>query len=95
MYPTAIIVLIETQRSMADVCEIGPPSASKLGAPVASEAHPATFGHLSFAIWPVHSTTDDEAGSQRSRVLQSQGGQERGLEEVILEVKEGQVGIGG
>ena len=84
--------MIETQRSMADVCEIDPSSASKVGAPVASEAHLATFGHLSFAIGPVYSTIDGEGESQRSRVSQSQGGPGRVLEEVIREVKESQVG---
>ena len=77
---------------MVDVCEISPSNASKLRGPVASEARPATFGHLSFAAGPVHSTTDDEAESQCSRALQSQGGQEYGIEEVILEVQERQVG---
>ena len=91
MYPTAIIVLIETQRSMADVCEISPSNASKFAGPVGSEARPATLGHLSFAVEPIHSTMDSEAGSQRSRALQSQGGHEHDLE-AILEVKESQVG---
>ena len=94
MYPTVVIVLVETQRSMADICEIGPPNASQLAGPVASEARPATLGHLSFAVGPVH-TTDDEAESQRSCVLQSQGGQEHGLQDVILEVKENQVRASG
>jgi len=96
MYPTVVIVLVETQRSMADICEISPSNASKVAAaPVGSEARPATPGHLSFAGEPVHSTTDNEAESQRSRALQSQGGQEHGLEEVILEVKESQDGTKG
>jgi len=93
MYPTVVIVLVETQRSMMDVCEINPSDAGKLVAPVGSdtsEARPATSGHLSFAVGSVHSTTDNETESQRSRALQSQGGQEHGLEEVILEVTESQ-----
>jgi len=86
-----VIVLVETQRSMTEVCEINPSNASKLARPVGSEARPATPGHLSFAVGPVHSTTDNEAESQRLRALQSQGAQEHGLEEgVILEVKESQ-----
>jgi len=88
MYPTVVIILVETQRSMADVCEISPSNAGRLAAPVASEVRPASLGHLPFAVGPVHSTTDNEAESQRSRALESQGGQEHGLEEVILEVKE-------
>ena len=94
MYPTVVMLLIETQRSMTDICEISkisPTNASKLAPPVPSEARLANLGHLSSAVGPVRSTTDDEAESQRSRALQSQGGQEHGLE-VILEVKESQVG---
>ena len=76
MYPTAIIVLIETQRSIMDVCEINPLNANNPGGPVASEARPENLGRLSFAVGPVHSTTDDETESQLSRVFRSQGGQE-------------------
>jgi len=83
MYPTAVILLVEKQRSMADIFEISQSGAGKLVGPVVSEPCPTTLGHLSFEVGPVHSTTDDEAESQRSRTLQSQGGQEHGLEEVI------------
>lgn len=79
MYPTTVILLVETQRSMMDICEISPSNASKLAAPVASDARPPTAGHLSFAVGrpgPVHSTTDDEAQAQLSRAFQSQGGLE-------------------
>ena len=79
MYPTVVIVLVETQRSMADVCEISPSDASRLAGPLACESRPATLGRLSFAVGLVH-TAGNEAGSQRSRALQSQGRQERGLE---------------
>ena len=82
-----VIVIVETQRSMADICEIIPWNASTLAAPVVSEARTATLGHLSFA----HSTMNNEAESQFSRTLQSRGGQEHGLE-AILEVKELEVG---
>ena len=87
MYPTLVIVLVETQRSMTNICEIGPSNARKSAGPVASRAHPATLGPLSFAVGPVHTTTDDEAESQRWHALQSQGGQEHDSGEVILEVK--------
>jgi len=91
-----VIVLVETQRSMTDICEISPSNAGKLAAPVGSEACPATPGHLFFAVAPAHSTTDHEAEPQRSRALRSQGGQEHGLGEgVILEVKESQVSTSG
>ena len=92
MYPTVVIVLVETQRSMVDVCEIGTSNASKLAGPMPSEPRPAALGRLSFVLGPAHSTTDDEAEPQRSRALQSQGGQEHSLGEVIHEVlKERQV----
>ena len=71
MYPTLVIVLIETQRSITDVCEIGPLNASKPDGPVASEARSTTLGHLSFAVGPIHSTADNRAESQRSRASQS------------------------
>jgi hypothetical protein len=91
MYPTVVILLVETQRSMMDVCEISSLNATILAGPLVSEACPAS-GHLSFAVRPLRSTTDNEAGSQRSRALQSQGGHEHSLEEIILEVKESRVG---
>jgi len=95
MYPTVVILLVESQRLMADVCEISLSNTSKVVGPVLSEARPATLGHLSFAVGPVHIKTDNEAKSQRSRALQSEGGQEYGLEEVILEVKESHIGTSG
>ena len=95
MYPTVVIVLVETQNSMTDICEISPLNTTELAGPVASEPRPASLGHLSFAARPVHSMTDNEAESQLSRTLQSQARQELGLEEVILEVKERQVGTSG
>jgi len=75
-----------------DVCEISLSNASNGAGPVASEVRPEALGQLSFAVGPVHSTTDNEAESQRSPALRSNVGQEHGLEEVILEAKENQVG---
>jgi len=95
MYPTVVILLVETQRSMTDICEIGQSNPSKLAGPVASEARQGTLGHLSFAVGPGYSTTDNEAESQPSRTLQSQRGHEHGLKEVILEVKESLGGTSG
>jgi len=86
MYPTIVIVMVETQRSMTDICEITSPSnAIRLAGPVGSdpEARPATLGHLSFAI---NSTMDNESESRPSHALQSQDVEERGLENDILEV---------
>ena len=37
MYPTVVMVLVQTQRSMVDVCEISPSNASKIIGPVASK----------------------------------------------------------
>ena len=86
MYPTLVLVLIKTQRSMTDVCEVGSLNASKPAAgPAVSQARSTTLGPLSFALGPMHSTTDDDAESQRSRALQSQGEQEHESEEDILE----------
>ena len=89
MYPTVVIVLVQTQRSMVDVCEISPSNACKFVSPVASEACPATLGRLSYEVGPVHNTVMEVAESQRSRALQSHGGPGHGLDEDILEVKGG------
>ena len=69
MYPTVVIVLVETQRSMTNVCEIGLSGISKLAGPVASEPRLATIGGPSLAAVPLLTTTDDEADSQRLRAL--------------------------
>ena len=83
MYPTVVIVLVETQRSMMDVCEIGPSNSGKLSGPVALEACPPTLGHLPFEVGPVRSSTDNEAETQRSRAEPRWN-----LDTVIFEVKE-------
>jgi len=88
MYPTVVVVLVESQRSMTDICEISPSNASKFAGPQASDVRPATLGHLSFAGGPIYTTMDMESEYQRSRVLQSQGGQESDPQNVVLEVKE-------
>lgn len=69
MYPTVVMVLIETHRSMTDVCGISPSIASKLAGAVASEARPATSRHFTFAVGPVHSTVDNEI-SALTRVVE-------------------------
>ena len=78
MYPTIVIVLVETQRSMTDICEIGTPNASRLAdpVPVASEARATTLGHPSFAVLDI-SIDNDSAGFPLSGVFQSQDVQER------------------
>ena len=88
MYPTVVIVLVETQRSVTDVCDFSPSNASKLVGPAAPEPSAATLGHISFVVGPTHSTMDNDSESLHSRALQSQDRQEHPLEKVILEVKE-------
>ena len=66
MYPTVVIILVETQRSVMDFCEIGPSNASTLADPVASKARPATLGHPSIAVGLIRTTTENEAESQRT-----------------------------
>ena len=95
MYPTVVIILVETQRSVADICEISPSNASRLVGPVASAVRPGTLGRLSFAVGTVHSSTDNEAQPRRSRALQSQGGLEYDLEEVLLEEHKTHAGTSG
>ena len=79
MYPTVVIVLVETQRSMTDIYEISQSNTSKIEGPVASETLPATLGHLSFDVRSVHRTYN-EAESQRWRALENQGWQENDFE---------------
>ena len=71
MYPTIVVVLVETQRSMVDICEIGPSNASKTAGAAASdhEAHPTRLGRLSFAVGPINSAMDKEDESPPSRAL--------------------------
>ena len=76
MYPTVVMVLVERQRSMADICEISPSNASKFSSTVSSGDRAATLGHLSFAV----GTKDNQLESQRSRALYTQE-QEYGLVE--------------
>ena len=89
MYPTVVIVIVETQRSITDICEISPSDASRLARPVTPEDRPATIRHPSFVVGTTNS--DNDAESQHSRALQSHEGQVHDLED-ILEVKESQVG---
>ena len=73
MYPTIVIVLVETQRSMTDICEISLPNISRLAGPAASdhEARAENLRHPSFAVGPIYSAMDDEAESPPFRALQS------------------------
>ena len=85
MYPTVVIVLVETQRSMTDICEISLSDTSRLTGPVAFEPHLATIGDPSVAATSLLTMMDKEAESQGSH---EKGRQEHGLEEFILEVNE-------
>ena len=89
MYPTVVMLLLDTRGSMEDVCEISPLNASQLAGPVVSEArsHLQANSPLRCVVRPVHSTMDDKSGFQCLHALQSQGGQEHSLEEIILKVK--------
>ena len=95
MYPTVVIILVQTQRSATDICEISPSSASRLAGPVTSTARLTTLGYLSFAVGTVHSSTDNETQPQHSRALQSQGGQAYDLDGVILEENKSHAGTSG
>ena len=78
-------------RNSAFYDELSPSNVNRIAGPVASEARPATLGPLSFAVGPAHSMKLD----QPERTFQIRGGQEHDLEQLILEVKEGQVGTSG
>jgi len=70
MYPTVVIVLVESQRSMADICDISPSIASKVAGSPGSQDRAATLGHLSFAVGQVHSMMNNKLESQHSRALE-------------------------
>ena len=80
MYPTVVIVLVETQRSMSDICEVNLLNASRLAGPVASEARTEPLGHPSFAV------LDNEADSPPSRAWRSGDVRGHGLENIIFEL---------
>ena len=85
MYPTIVVVMVETQRSMVDICEIGQSTANKVPGVVASdpEAHAIALGHLSHAgAGPINIVMENEGESRSSRALQRQDVQEHGLEKV-------------
>ena len=73
MYPTIVIVLVETQCSMMDIHEISLLNASGLADLMAPDhgARVATLGRPSFAVGPI-TGTDNEAGSPPSRVVAKQ-----------------------
>ena len=56
MYPTIVIVLVVTQRSMVDICDIRPSNPVK--EVNISETRAATEGHLSFAVAQHESVSD-------------------------------------
>ena len=74
MYPTVVIVLVETQRSMTDICDISVPNTSRAAGSVASEARAATVGRHSFTVLDITVDTwmDKEAESLPSYVLQGE-----------------------
>jgi hypothetical protein len=70
IYPTAVIVLVESQRSMVDVYGITPTDLTKGSGSATREARAATLGHLSFATAPGQSMNDIESvDGEKSRIL--------------------------
>ena len=74
MYPILVIVMVETQRSMVDMCEISPFSASRVAGPASSLA----VRRLSCAVGPIHSAMGNKSEFLHSRgfKLQTQDGQD-------------------
>ena len=64
-----MIILVESQRSMAEVCGVSPWDASKVDATDTSGTRPATFGHLSFAAGQGQTTMDTESYVHGSHAL--------------------------
>ena len=66
MYPTLVIVLVKTRRSMTDICEIS--TLSKVADPLASETRDATSNHLAFVVETRQVTfmPDNESHSRRA-----------------------------
>ena len=97
-HPTIVMILVETQRSMVDICEISSSNANRLAGLVVSdpEARAATSTHPSLAVGPINSTVNHEAESPPCRALQGDSDVQvgRDLEKAVLEVntKESPVG---
>ena len=73
MYPTVVIVIVETQRSMTDLCEV---RSSRQGR--------ATSTRLSFAVDTRQTiTVDKESRYERSCTFQVEDGQQHDREKVI------------
>ena len=83
MYPTMVIVLVKTQRSMVDLCAIGPSNAYKPADLVVAQAK-ACAATLSM-VGSIHSAMDNELESQRCRAVQNPERREYGVEKAILE----------
>lgn len=95
MYPTVVMVLVESRRSMMDICELSLSNPTVIAGRVASKARPATLRHTSFAFRPIDSTADNKPESQHPRVSQSWDEEGYELEEAILEAKQSRVSTGG
>ena len=80
-----VIMLVETQRSMTDICDTGLSNTTivaELAAPD-HEARAATSGRPSLTVGAANSAMDSEARSSQSRTLRSRGVQERDLEKDV------------
>jgi len=58
MYPTIVVILVNTHHSVAETFAISSGSPYQEDRAHNNETRPATFGHLSFALHPPESTTD-------------------------------------
>jgi len=84
MYPTIVITMVNSQRSVAEVCGLSTPGSTKVE--VSSPTHPdtrtATFGHLSFAA-AARTTDETDSYFQTTRGQGTQDGQEVIDEKVV------------
>ena len=80
-----VLVLVETQRSMAEICETSPSNVASSVVSLAKNCAPdISFGSI-------HDIMEKELESQGSCALQSLDGQGHGFEKATLEVKESHV----
>ena len=76
MYPTVVIVLVETQLSMMDVCELSSMQSREYGSILVE-----TSNRLSFAVETRQ--TDKESLYERSCTFQVEDGQQHDWQKVV------------
>ena len=81
MYPTVVIIIVETQRSMADVCEFS----SSTQTCTSGTILPTTPNRLSFPVEARQAVTpmDKESRYERFCTLQVEDGQKHDREKVV------------